>query len=179
MRALKILNGIPRMATMTSSSDYYDASITVPSGGYPANSTLTLPNGEGYYGAELRVYKNGLFMEVGVDYAISGSVQPYTRVTMFESLGMDDVVRFRRNRQADILAIYDYSVVPSATITAGDPITLPYLGFYEGADLEVFLNGDFLEPLIDYTYIGSTATRTQIALTFDAYTTDRIRFRKD
>lgn len=64
-----------------------------------------------------------------------------------------------------------------ADAEAGDNITLPNSGSYEGDDLEVYLNGNLLDVVFDYNYVG-TGTRTQITLTFDAAVDDVIRFRK-
>lgn len=66
----------------------------------------------------------------------------------------------------------------SAPVTTGTAITLPSSGTYVGVELEVRLNGMRLEALYDYTYVG-TGTKTQIALTFDLATGDRLDFRVD
>lgn len=63
-----------------------------------------------------------------------------------------------------------------ADATTGTPITLPNSGTYEGADLQVYLGGDFIEDSFDYNYVGS-GTKTQIAFTFDLLIGDRVRFR--
>lgn len=65
-----------------------------------------------------------------------------------------------------------------ADVEAGDPITLPNSGTYEGNELEVYFNNTRLEDVVDYNWEGS-GTRTQISLTFDAHVGDRIRFRVD
>jgi len=60
----------------------------------------------------------------------------------------------------------------------GDPVTLPNGGTYEGDELEVYLNGNRLEDVADYNWLGS-GTRTQLAFTFDLEVGDRVRFRVD
>lgn len=63
-------------------------------------------------------------------------------------------------------------------ISAGVSITLPNSGTYEADELEIWLGGQRLEDVLDYTYVGS-GTRTQVAFTFDLEVGDRIRFRVD
>jgi len=63
-------------------------------------------------------------------------------------------------------------------IDAGTNITLPNSGTYDSIELLVYLSGQRLEDVIDYTYVGS-GVRTQIAFTFDLEVGDRIRFRID
>jgi hypothetical protein len=65
-----------------------------------------------------------------------------------------------------------------ADAEAGDSITLPLSGTYEGDELEIYYNNTRLEDVVDYNWVGS-GTRTQISLTFNAKTGDRIRFRVD
>lgn len=83
------------------------------------------------------------------------------------------------------LTIYDQTllVVSSAPgagevlgpITAGDPITLPSGKTYTSGELEIFLNGDRMTYLYDYTYYSTT----QIAFTFQILVKDLIRMRID
>lgn len=74
--------------------------------------------------------------------------------------------------------IYDQTIDVVSPITAGTSITLPASQQYTSAELEVRLNGIRLEPVVDYTYVGSPP-RTQIQLTFDLVVGDRLRFRID
>jgi len=62
-------------------------------------------------------------------------------------------------------------------ITAGNPVTLPNSGTYQGVELEIHLNGQKMEDGMDYAYVGS-GTRTQITFTFDLEVGDLINFRK-
>lgn len=64
-------------------------------------------------------------------------------------------------------------------VTTGTPITLPDSKTYEGAELEVLLNGQRLSPVYDYTYVGAGPTRTQVSLTFDLKVGDYLHFRID
>lgn len=65
-----------------------------------------------------------------------------------------------------------------ADVETGDNITLPNSGSYEGEELEVYLNGDRLQDVFDYNYVGS-GTKTQISMTFDLEVNDILRFRVD
>lgn len=60
-------------------------------------------------------------------------------------------------------------------ITAGNPITLPTGKTYTGDELEVYLDGDRLKPVFDYTYDSSTT----VAFTFEIKVGDVLRFRID
>lgn len=84
--------------------------------------------------------------------------------------------------------IYDQSLLlvsssPSSgqilgPITTGTNISLPSAQTYNSSELEVYLNGDRLESVFDYNYVGAIP-RTQIAFTFDLIVGDRIDFRID
>lgn len=73
--------------------------------------------------------------------------------------------------------IYAQTTVVSGTVTAGTSLTLPASGSYTDVELKMELNGQLLEPVIDYNYVGS-APRTQIQMTFDLVDGDRLLFRK-
>lgn len=62
-------------------------------------------------------------------------------------------------------------------ILAGSNITLPASGTYTGDELIVTLNGQYLDPVLDYNYVGS-GSRTQISMTFDLIVGDRLDFKK-
>jgi hypothetical protein len=78
----------------------------------------------------------------------------------------------------DDVEIYDETILVDTVIETGTPITLLNSGTYNGDELEVRLNGQRLESLIDYNYVGS-APRTQIEMTFDLEPDDKLRFRVD
>lgn len=63
-------------------------------------------------------------------------------------------------------------------ISAVTNITLPNSGSYIDRELEVYLNGQRLEYIIDYEYVGSGA-KTQLYIVFDLVVGDRLRFRVD
>jgi hypothetical protein len=63
-------------------------------------------------------------------------------------------------------------------ISTGTPITLPDSRTYVGLELKVFLNGQPLESVEDFTFEGSPP-RTQISFNFDIEVGDLIRFRID
>lgn len=89
--------------------------------------------------------------------------------------------------------IYDQSVSVVASgatppgslnfpVPAGTAITLPSSGSYtlnanSIANLQVFLNGDRIEQVFDWTTSGAGPTFTAIQLTFDLATLDRLDFR--
>ena len=75
-------------------------------------------------------------------------------------------------------SIYDESTTVGATITSGTNVTLPSSGTYTGNELEIYYNGQRLEDVVDYVWVGSPP-RTQVYFTFDLNPGDIIRFRKD
>ena len=60
-------------------------------------------------------------------------------------------------------------------ISAGTPITLPEAKTYTGDELEVYLDGDRLKPIFDYSFDSSTT----VAFTFEIKVNDVMRFRID
>lgn len=86
------------------------------------------------------------------------------------------------------VAIYDQSLLlvtssPGAgqiigPITTGTNVTLPASQTYQGAELQIYLNGDRLETVYDYNYVGS-GSKTQVVFTFDLVVGDRLDFRID
>jgi hypothetical protein len=177
-KALQIINGIARQAEVSAIVTIYDETITVGEGGLPEFSTLTLPDSGNYKSLELRVFVNGQFLGADVDYEYVGNGGTRTQVLMYEALNQSDKVRFRINKSADPLVIYDQTlVIGQGGISAGTNITLPNGAEYNDVELEVYLDGQFLEPTIDYNYVGVTPPRTQIQLTFDVLQNERLRFR--
>jgi hypothetical protein len=73
--------------------------------------------------------------------------------------------------------IYDERLTITSTIIAGTNVTLPLSGTYEGQELEVYFNGQVLDDVLDYTFVGSPP-RTQVQFTFNLEPGDVIRFRK-
>jgi hypothetical protein len=74
---------------------------------------------------------------------------------------------------------YEEIYTAGSTITSGTSITLPNSGTYSDDDLEVFMNGQRLNPVLDYNYVGSLPNRTQVSFTFDLFNTDKITFRRN
>ena len=74
-------------------------------------------------------------------------------------------------------AIYDETFVTTETLFPASVVTLPNSGTYEGADLEVYRNGQFLEPDVDYTYEGAGPQYSQITLATTTPAGVRLRFR--
>ena len=80
------------------------------------------------------------------------------------------------------ITIYDVSLLVVASsptgyeilgpIAAGDDITLPDGKTYVGEELQIFLNGIRLSPILDYNYVSTT----QVDFTFELIPTDIIRF---
>ena len=73
--------------------------------------------------------------------------------------------------------IYDEAIDVAAPVTAGTSVTLPASGTYDSQELEIYFNGQVLDDVTDYTFVGSPP-RTQVQFTFDLVVGDRIRFRK-
>ena len=75
--------------------------------------------------------------------------------------------------------VYDTSiVVGGGGITAGTPIELPNNQTYTDLDLQVFLNGSAMTPVVDWGTVGGTP-RSSIAMTFDLVEGDQLRYRID
>jgi hypothetical protein len=64
-------------------------------------------------------------------------------------------------------------------IITGTNVTLPASGTYNGAELQIYINGNRAEPIFDYSYVGAGPSRTQVQFTFDLIAGDRIDFRID
>lgn len=172
-KALSLINGIGRMITVSSLSAFYDESITYGTT-VTSGSSITLPSAGQYTGADLRVFLGGQFLEPGQDYTYVGAA-PRTQIQILMDINTGDILRFRRNLAADSTYIYD-QVITGSNVTAGNAITLPLSKTYSDAELETYLGGQLLQPIIDFNYIG-VIPRTQITLTFDLYSSDRLRFR--
>lgn len=91
--------------------------------------------------------------------------------------------------ESSSLTIYDQSLSVLASgasgpnqingpITSGTNISLPNGQTYTAIELQVYLNGDRLEPVFDYTYVG-VAPRTQVQFTYQLEAGDRLDFRID
>lgn len=172
-KALSLINGIGRMITVSSLSAFYDESITYGTT-VTSGSSITLPSAGQYTGADLRVFLGGQFWEVGVDYTYVGSA-PRTQIQLLRDIYAGDILRFRRNLAADSTYIYD-QVITGSNVTAGNTITLPLSKTYSDAELELYLSGQLLQSIVDYNYVG-VIPRTQITLTFNLESADRLRFR--
>lgn len=178
-QALKLVNGIPRMRDIsgTGGVTIYDETLTVGVGGISSGSPITLPNSGTYDDDDLEVYLGGLFLEPGVDYNYVGAGPDKTQITMVDDVFENELLRFRVEDSG--ATIYDETtVIGVGGVTTGVNITLPNAGTYEGDDLEVFLNGEFMDRGIDWNEVGS-APRTDIQFTFDLVEGDRVRFRID
>lgn len=77
---------------------------------------------------------------------------------------------------ATLPSIYDASENIATTITSGTAHTLPSSGSYTGDELEVYFNGQVLDPTTDYSSVG-TGTKTQISFTFNLLSGDHLRYR--
>lgn len=175
-QALTLINGRPQMASVSTVTAIYDqtyASVSNLSSG----SLITLPNSGNYYNKDLRVYLNGAFWEVNVDYAYPAGSPPFTQIQILQNIVVNDSIHFRINQSADPLTIYDQVIVINSTIATGTNITLPSGQTYSDVELEVYLNGQLMQSVVDYNYVGGLPPRTQIAMTFDLIAGDRLRFR--
>jgi hypothetical protein len=81
----------------------------------------------------------------------------------------------RSSNASGLPSIYDQTIAVGSTITTGTAVTLPSAQTYTSSELTVELNTVVLEPGVDFNYVGSGA-RTQITLTFDLISGDRLRF---
>lgn len=94
----------------------------------------------------------------------------------------------RSFQESSSLTIYDQSLTVVASgaganqingpVNAGVNVTLPGSQTYTAAELQIYLNGDRLEPIFDYSYVGSVP-RTNLQFTFQLVVGDRIDFRID
>ncbi len=80
--------------------------------------------------------------------------------------------------EAASVTIYDETLAVGSTITTGTAVTLPASGTYNSEELEITLNGQRLDSVADYNYVG-VAPRTQASFTFDLENGDSLRFRVD
>lgn len=174
-RALILVNGIPRMTELSSISELYDDSYSVVAP-ISSGANITLPNAGTYNSKDLRVFLNGSFLEKDTDYAWVGTA-PRTQIQILMDLSVGDTLHFRSNVDINPLTIYDEVIAVGATITTGTNITLPGGQTYNDIDLEIYLNGQLMEDVIDYNYVGALPPRTQIQMTFDLVSGDRLRFR--
>lgn len=171
------MNGVARMQNLTSvaSELIYDETIVVPGGGYTATTQLLLPSSGSYQNRDLRFYRNGKLLEVAQEFEYVGAGPDRTYVELNEAVGAGERLRFVIS--GNPLAIYDeVLVVPGTDYAAGEILTLPLSQTYNDIDLQVYLDGQFLEAGIDYNYVGS-APRTQIQTVVDFFRGERVRFR--
>lgn len=94
----------------------------------------------------------------------------------------------RSFQESASLTIYDESLTVVASgpganeivgpISAGVNVSLPEGQTYTAAELQIYLNGDRLEPVFDYAYVGSPP-RSQVQFTFGLVVGDRLDFRID
>ena len=88
--------------------------------------------------------------------------------------GVSGILRF----QEFGVTVYNEQLDVISTITAGTSISLPAAGTYLGSELSLFLNGQRMNYIEDYQYVG-VGTRTQIQFLFDLVVDDKIIFRKE
>ena len=178
--ALKLVSGVPRMREIigSSGSAVYDETYVVPGGGITAGTPVTLPNAGAYDDIDLEVYISGQFLEPSaIDYSYVGAGPSRTQVTFTEDLIEGERIRFRVEDSS--VTIYDeITIVGVGGITTGTNIPLPNTGTYAGDDLEIYLNGEFMEKDLDWNEVGAQP-RTNIQMTFDLVDGDRLRFRID
>ena len=177
--ALIMVNGIPRMrAVSTTGGAVYDETFMVGVGGISAGTPISLPNAGTYNDIDLEIFVGGQFLEPdGVDYNYVGVGPGRTQVTFVNDLFEGDLVRFRV--EDSLVTIYDETLnIGVGGITTGTNIALPNGGSYVGDDLEVYLNGEFMDQGIDWNQVG-LAPRTAIQMTFDLVEGDDLRFRID
>jgi len=180
--ALELVNGVARMVVQQSN-------VIAFSEGYAADGTelsspIPIPNDKAItIGDELafKLFLNGQYLERTIDYLLiqdPGNTLPgllNAVILQSHSLVLGERLQFIGLEEAAL--VYDVTT-SSLSLIAGNAFTLPNAETYKSTELEVYLNGQLLENLIDYNYVGSIP-RTQVTFTFDILTTDRLRFRKD
>jgi hypothetical protein len=175
-QALTLINGRPQMATVSTVTAIYDQTFAAVAN-YSSGTLITLPNGGVYQNKDLRVYLNGAFWEANIDYTYPSGSPPFTQIEILQNIVLNDSLHFRINQSANPLTIYDQVIIVNSTITTGTNITLPSSQTYSDVELEVYLNGQLMQSVVDYNYVGALPPRTQIAMTFDLIAGDRLRFR--
>ena len=176
---VKLVSGVLRMVESTDLAGFlYDETTSVISD-ITAGTAITLPVSKTYNSKELEIYLNGNIQSLTEDYTYVGTV-PRTQVQFTHDLLAGDKLRFRIDSDvANLSGIYDQTYSVIASILTGVSVTLPSGGTYSDRDLQVFLNGQLIESVADYNYVGGVAPRNQIAFTFDLEIGDVIRFRKE
>lgn len=196
---LALVSGVPRMVEISTSSDtlpaIYEKSLVVvassPSAGEIlgpifTGTPISLPEAKTYHSTELNVYLNGGRVQAGFDYTYVGSL-PRTQIQFTFDLEPTDRLDFEIDREFSTLGlpdIYDESILVKSSgatgdneingpVSAGTSISLPGSQTYNSTELNVYLNGNRLETVFDYVYVGD-APRTQIQFTFDLEPEDRI-----
>jgi hypothetical protein len=94
-KALRLTNGVPRMAEVTGADTIYDETLVVGVGGITTGTPVNLPSGKSYFGYELEVYLNGQFLEPGIDFEIEGTGDSHTQVSFTFDLNENERVRFK------------------------------------------------------------------------------------
>ena len=173
-KVLSLINGVPRTID-TTAVNVFQETETVPAGGYPQGTTVTIPSSGNYNSTDLKVFYNGLLLEPGVDYIYVGSA-PRTQIEILRTdVSEGDKLIFVI--EGEFAIIYDQTA-PTTGYAAGSNVTLPNGETYNDVDLKVFLDGTFLEPGQDYNYVG-IIPRTEIQLVIEVFAGERLRFRKE
>ena len=85
----------------------------------------------------------------------------------------------RMQAESTSITIYDETyIVGVGGLTTGTPLALPNGQTYTGAELNIFLNGQRLEDVLDYNWVGS-APRNSVSFNFDLVNGDNVAFRID
>lgn len=109
-KKLALLNGVPRMVDESAAPTIYDQHIDIVVSGASgpnqlnqssatAGTSITLPGGGTYQGAELEVYFNGARIESVIDYNYVGT-GTRTQISFTFDLLASDRIRFRVDRSA-------------------------------------------------------------------------------
>ncbi len=178
-RAITVVAGVQRLRGVYASvPQVYDASIVIGESGISTGTPITLPDGQAYQSLDLELMLNGASLTPNIDWSMVGTA-PRTEVSITFDLVQSDQLRFRIDTPAEQAAfVYDQSILITAGgLPASTPITLPSSRTYEGKELEIVLNGQDMEYNVDFVWIGSGDTKTQIAFLYDLYENDRVRFR--
>lgn len=92
-KVLKGVGGVLKMSVVSVTPDY-DSVYVVTGSDLDPDDLITLPASETYDSAELKVYRNGQFMEVGQDYDYEGAGPSRTQIKTLVPLYIGERIRF-------------------------------------------------------------------------------------
>jgi len=143
---------------------------------------------------QLEIFLNGLYLKQGRDWDEVGTIDSESLIVeILQDLEVGDRVGFRidTGTLGPIVAgttggsagVYDRSLTLVSSpltpeevlgpILSGTPIQLPLSKTYDGDELQVYLNGNFVEEPLDYLTVSSN----EVSFNYDLNLGDIVRFR--